>query len=67
MSLRTGGDYVEFDLDHVRHRGDLQGDSQEGINGGQCTKKKLLLFFQPKSPIILQAEMLSRSLCLPRR
>ena len=67
MYLRIGGDYVEFDLEYARHRRDLQGKSQEGINGGQCTKKKLLLFFQPKSPIILQAEMLSRSLCLPRR
>ena len=35
MHLRTGGDFMEFDLEHVRHRGDLQGDSQEGINGGQ--------------------------------
>ena len=58
---------MEFDLEYAWHRRDLQGKSQEGINGGQCTKKKLLLFFQPKSPIILQAEMLSRSLCLPRR
>ena len=67
MSLRTGGDYVEFDLEYARHRRDLQGGSQECINGGQCTKKKLLLFFQPKSQIILQAEIISRSLCLPRR
>lgn len=59
MSLRTGGDYVEFDLEYAWHRRDLQGKSQEGINGGQCTKKKLLLFFQPKSQIILQAEIIS--------
>ena len=58
---------MEFDLEYARPRRDLQGGSQEWINGGQCTNKKLLLFFQPKSPIILQAEILSRSLCLPRR
>ncbi len=35
MHLRTGGNYVEFVLEHARHRGDLQGESREGINGGQ--------------------------------
>ncbi len=50
---------MEFDLEYAWHRRDLQGKSQEGINGGQCTKKKLLLFFQPKSQIILQAEIIS--------
>ena len=32
MHLRTGGDYVEFVLEHARHRGDFQG----GITGGDC-------------------------------
>ena len=35
MHLRTGCDFMEFVLEHVRHRGDLQGESQEGINEAQ--------------------------------
>ncbi len=62
MHLRTGGDYVEFVLEHARHRGDFQG----GITGGDkwrpVNKEKASAFLSTQEPNYLASGNIKQKL-----
>ena len=62
MHLRTGGDYVEFVLEHARHRGDFQGEITGGDKWRPVNKEKASAFLSTQEPNYLASGNIKQKL-----